>query len=175
MTSINSKTTLHHSKKGHRKCSGLYAIRVSFRILNTCSFCPFLQVTLTTHMNGFTKHNKYNVYIFSEPKSGFQIAFNMFDTDGNQRVDKNEFLVVSWMNQWIWRHFVFSSCQSRMHLKTFRMFDFYSIFFYEIYSWNQITRILGGSLRKQNFDDQTRRIVRYSMCEWFVLLTSYVT
>lgn len=30
-----------------------------------------------------------------EPKSGFKIAFNMFDTDGNQRVDKNEFLVVS--------------------------------------------------------------------------------
>lgn len=32
---------------------------------------------------------------FAEPKCGFQIAFNMFDTDGNQRVDKNEFLVVS--------------------------------------------------------------------------------
>lgn len=32
----------------------------------------------------------------TEPQSGFEIAFNMFDTDGNQRVDKNEFLVVSW-------------------------------------------------------------------------------
>lgn len=31
----------------------------------------------------------------SEPQSGFRIAFNMFDTDGNERVDKNEFLVVS--------------------------------------------------------------------------------
>jgi calcium uptake protein 3, mitochondrial len=30
-----------------------------------------------------------------EPQSGFKIAFNMFDTDGNQRVDKAEFLVVS--------------------------------------------------------------------------------
>lgn len=30
----------------------------------------------------------------SEPTSGFQIAFNMFDTDGNERVDKTEFLVV---------------------------------------------------------------------------------
>lgn len=30
-----------------------------------------------------------------EPESGFRIAFNMFDTDGNKRVDKNEFLVVS--------------------------------------------------------------------------------
>lgn len=33
--------------------------------------------------------------MFVEPQSGFRIAFNMFDTDGNQRVDKNEFLVVS--------------------------------------------------------------------------------
>lgn len=35
------------------------------------------------------------IFMFTEPKSGFHIAFNMFDTDGNQRVDKNEFLVVS--------------------------------------------------------------------------------
>lgn len=32
---------------------------------------------------------------FTEPQTGFRIAFNMFDTDGNERVDKNEFLVVS--------------------------------------------------------------------------------
>ena len=30
----------------------------------------------------------------TEPQTGFRIAFNMFDTDGNQRVDKEEFLVV---------------------------------------------------------------------------------
>ncbi|XP_075146918.1 mitochondrial calcium uptake 3 isoform X3 [Haematobia irritans] len=41
----------------------------------------------------------YTEYLFllsvlTKPKSGFRIAFNMFDTDGNQRVDKNEFLVV---------------------------------------------------------------------------------
>ncbi|KAL2734847.1 hypothetical protein V1477_013565 [Vespula maculifrons] len=29
-----------------------------------------------------------------EPKTGFHIAFNMFDTDGNERVDKTEFLVI---------------------------------------------------------------------------------
>ncbi|GFR65129.1 EF-hand domain-containing family member A2 [Elysia marginata] len=29
-----------------------------------------------------------------EPHSGFRIAFNMFDTDGNQIVDKREFLVL---------------------------------------------------------------------------------
>ncbi len=40
----------------------------------------------------------YNLLVWfnavSEPRSGFRIAFNMFDTDGNQRVDKKEFLVV---------------------------------------------------------------------------------
>ncbi|XP_039231565.1 calcium uptake protein 2, mitochondrial isoform X15 [Drosophila yakuba] len=40
----------------------------------------------------------YTEYLFllsilTKPKSGFRIAFNMFDTDGNQRVDKDEFLV----------------------------------------------------------------------------------
>ncbi|XP_031621307.1 calcium uptake protein 3, mitochondrial isoform X4 [Contarinia nasturtii] len=41
----------------------------------------------------------YTEYLFllsilTKPKSGFKIAFNMFDTDGNQRVDKTEFLVM---------------------------------------------------------------------------------
>ncbi|XP_039490016.1 calcium uptake protein 3, mitochondrial isoform X5 [Drosophila santomea] len=41
----------------------------------------------------------YTEYLFllsilTKPKSGFRIAFNMFDTDGNQRVDKDEFLVI---------------------------------------------------------------------------------
>ncbi|CAG9760436.1 unnamed protein product [Ceutorhynchus assimilis] len=41
----------------------------------------------------------YTEYLFllsilTKPQSGFHIAFNMFDTDGNQRVDKNEFLVI---------------------------------------------------------------------------------
>lgn len=35
-----------------------------------------------------------NFFVFSEPQTGFRIAFNMFDTDGNQRVDKKEFQVV---------------------------------------------------------------------------------
>lgn len=37
-------------------------------------------------------------FLLSEPKSGFKIAFNMFDTDGSNFVDKNEFLVVSTIN-----------------------------------------------------------------------------
>ncbi|KAH8256414.1 hypothetical protein KR032_006794 [Drosophila birchii] len=41
----------------------------------------------------------YTEYLFllsilTKPKSGFRIAFNMFDTDGNQRVDRDEFLVI---------------------------------------------------------------------------------
>ncbi|KAM7360855.1 mitochondrial calcium uptake 3 isoform 5-T5 [Cochliomyia hominivorax] len=63
----------------------------------------------------------YTEYLFllsvlTKPKSGFRIAFNMFDTDGNQRVDKNEFLV--------------------------------------------ILKILGGSFRSHDLDDDTRRILK---------------
>ncbi|XP_035724446.1 calcium uptake protein 3, mitochondrial-like isoform X1 [Vespa mandarinia] len=41
----------------------------------------------------------YTEYLFllsilTKPKTGFHIAFNMFDTDGNERVDKTEFLVI---------------------------------------------------------------------------------
>lgn len=35
----------------------------------------------------------YFLYI-SEPHAGFRIAFNMFDADGNEMVDKREFMVV---------------------------------------------------------------------------------
>ncbi|XP_045620999.1 calcium uptake protein 3, mitochondrial isoform X7 [Procambarus clarkii] len=33
-------------------------------------------------------------FLLAEPQTGFRIAFNMFDTDGNERVDKEEFLVL---------------------------------------------------------------------------------
>ncbi|XP_077254941.1 calcium uptake protein 3, mitochondrial-like isoform X1 [Temnothorax americanus] len=41
----------------------------------------------------------YTEYLFllsilTKPKTSFQIAFNMFDIDGNERVDKTEFLVI---------------------------------------------------------------------------------
>ena len=32
--------------------------------------------------------------VLTKPRSGFQIAFNMFDMDGNERVDRDEFLVL---------------------------------------------------------------------------------
>ncbi|XP_055908671.1 calcium uptake protein 3, mitochondrial isoform X8 [Eupeodes corollae] len=50
----------------------------------------------------------YTEYLFllsilTKPQSGFRIAFNMFDTDGNQRVDKNEFLVMEKIFSGAWK------------------------------------------------------------------------
>lgn len=66
---------------------------------------PIVLLKLSSHSeiklaSGIGPYNNDNMMmmitiLLSEPASGFQIAFNMFDTDGNQRVDKNEFLVVS--------------------------------------------------------------------------------
>ncbi|XP_071638861.1 calcium uptake protein 3, mitochondrial-like isoform X2 [Temnothorax longispinosus] len=50
----------------------------------------------------------YTEYLFllsilTKPKTGFQIAFNMFDIDGNERVDKTEFLVMEKIFSHAWR------------------------------------------------------------------------
>ncbi|XP_076643360.1 calcium uptake protein 3, mitochondrial-like isoform X3 [Halictus rubicundus] len=50
----------------------------------------------------------YTEYLFllsilTKPKTGFRIAFNMFDTDGNERVDKTEFLVMEKVFSHAWR------------------------------------------------------------------------
>ncbi|XP_043282870.1 calcium uptake protein 3, mitochondrial isoform X4 [Venturia canescens] len=50
----------------------------------------------------------YTEYLFllsilTKPQTGFRIAFNMFDTDGNERVDKNEFLVMENIFSHAWR------------------------------------------------------------------------
>ncbi|XP_076234349.1 calcium uptake protein 3, mitochondrial-like isoform X3 [Calliopsis andreniformis] len=50
----------------------------------------------------------YTEYLFllsilTKPKTGFHIAFNMFDTDGNERVDKTEFLVMEKIFSHAWR------------------------------------------------------------------------
>ncbi|KAL3290083.1 hypothetical protein HHI36_023452 [Cryptolaemus montrouzieri] len=50
----------------------------------------------------------YTEYLFllsilTKPQSGFKIAFNMFDTDGNERVDKNEFLVMEKIFSHAWK------------------------------------------------------------------------
>lgn len=50
----------------------------------------------------------YTEYLFLlsaliKPRSGFLIAFNMFDTDGNRRVDKSEFRVIEEIFSQTWR------------------------------------------------------------------------
>lgn len=75
------------------------------RITNICNFLAERIIYHHNHYSFLVKNSNlifanlfmfYIYLIFAEPESGFQIAFNMFDTDGNQRVDKNEFLVVSY-------------------------------------------------------------------------------
>ncbi|XP_052089656.1 calcium uptake protein 3, mitochondrial-like isoform X3 [Mytilus californianus] len=48
------------------------------------------------HDKGIISYTEYLflLCVLTKPKSGFRIAFNMFDTDGNQIVDKKEFLVL---------------------------------------------------------------------------------
>nr|CAB3263835.1 calcium uptake protein 3, mitochondrial [Phallusia mammillata] len=48
------------------------------------------------HSNGLISYTEYLflLCILTKPKMGFEIAFNMFDVDGNRRVDKKEFLVL---------------------------------------------------------------------------------
>ncbi|XP_037941308.1 calcium uptake protein 3, mitochondrial-like isoform X2 [Teleopsis dalmanni] len=50
----------------------------------------------TLRDNGIISYTEYLflLSVLTKPISGFRIAFNMFDTDGNQRVDKKEFLVL---------------------------------------------------------------------------------
>ncbi|XP_017771494.1 PREDICTED: calcium uptake protein 3, mitochondrial isoform X2 [Nicrophorus vespilloides] len=50
----------------------------------------------------------YTEYLFllsilTKPQSGFRIAFNMFDADGNEKVDKNEFLVMEKIFSHAWK------------------------------------------------------------------------
>ena len=52
-------------------------------------------VTMSTFASTVPLVLRCNYQLFTEPRSGFDIAFNMFDMDGNQKMDKKEFLVVS--------------------------------------------------------------------------------
>lgn len=48
-----------------------------------------------THYHIMKAESMHMTHVFSsEPHAGFKIAFNMFDADSNQMVDKQEFLVV---------------------------------------------------------------------------------
>uniref|UniRef100_UPI00398E86A4 calcium uptake protein 3, mitochondrial isoform X2 n=1 Tax=Pristiophorus japonicus TaxID=55135 RepID=UPI00398E86A4 len=50
----------------------------------------------TLHDKGLIAYTEYLflLCILTKPHAGFKIAFNMFDTDGNEMVDKKEFLVL---------------------------------------------------------------------------------
>ncbi|XP_048461001.1 calcium uptake protein 3, mitochondrial isoform X4 [Rhincodon typus] len=50
----------------------------------------------TLHDRGLIAYTEYLflLCILTKPHAGFKIAFNMFDTDGNEMVDKKEFLVL---------------------------------------------------------------------------------
>lgn len=64
-------------------------------IISYTEYLFLLSILTSKYIHFFTCILFTHSLSFAEPKCGFQIAFNMFDTDGNQRVDKNEFLVVS--------------------------------------------------------------------------------
>ncbi|XP_046805113.1 calcium uptake protein 3, mitochondrial isoform X5 [Lucilia cuprina] len=63
------------------------------------------QLFRTLRDKGIISYTEYLflLSILTKPKSGFRIAFNMFDTDGNQRVDKNEFLVMERIFSGAWK------------------------------------------------------------------------
>jgi len=55
------------------------------------------RVYLTIHnctLKTFFHFTSAFLFFLAEPHAGFRIAFNMFDTDGNEMVDKKEFLVL---------------------------------------------------------------------------------
>lgn len=75
----------------NNRVSILKLIIINHRILQLICLLRLYHVCFSTIY-------KQNYSSLAEPHSGFRIAFNMFDTDGNQIVDKREFLVVSIFN-----------------------------------------------------------------------------
>ena len=69
--------------------------RESYRTRNTSFYSLYLLVSRSHDSFQFLCEWENYFARFTEPRSGFRIAFNMFDTDGDQTVDKKEFLVVS--------------------------------------------------------------------------------
>uniref|UniRef100_A0A8D8VW60 Calcium uptake protein 3, mitochondrial n=1 Tax=Cacopsylla melanoneura TaxID=428564 RepID=A0A8D8VW60_9HEMI len=63
------------------------------------------QLFRTLRDKGIISYTEYLflLTILTKPQTGFRIAFNMFDTDGNQRVDKNEFLVMEKIFSHAWK------------------------------------------------------------------------
>nr|XP_029510393.1 calcium uptake protein 3, mitochondrial-like isoform X3 [Oncorhynchus nerka] len=55
--------------------------------------CPFRCRSTAKGIIAYTEY-LFLLCILTKPHAGFKIAFNMFDADGNQMVDKREFLVL---------------------------------------------------------------------------------
>lgn len=62
---------------------------ISVMNINTC-----LQLIWTMYFKTISHFTNPPLSFLAEPHAGFRIAFNMFDTDGNEMVDRKEFLVV---------------------------------------------------------------------------------
>ncbi|KAG9346987.1 hypothetical protein JZ751_005914 [Albula glossodonta] len=68
-----------------------------FRLFSSLEYEGQLQEALEDYYKtGIIAYTEYLflLCILTKPHAGFKIAFNMFDTDGNQVVDKREFLVL---------------------------------------------------------------------------------
>ncbi|XP_015524927.1 calcium uptake protein 3, mitochondrial isoform X6 [Neodiprion pinetum] len=63
------------------------------------------QMFRTLRDKGILSYTEYLflLSILTKPQTGFRIAFNMFDIDGNERVDKTEFLVMEKIFSHAWR------------------------------------------------------------------------
>lgn len=62
---------------------------ISVLNINNC-----LQLIWTMYFKVISHFKNTPLSFLAEPHAGFRIAFNMFDTDGNEMVDRKEFLVV---------------------------------------------------------------------------------
>lgn len=139
-----------------RCCLDLCVIKELLVTPNICSFLVSWRVRLLQDSVQCLIDN--NALIFSsEPQSGFKIAFNMFDTDGNQKVDKAEFLVVSCIiivNRFLFKRRNAEDLSRQTVIDVQRLSKFY------LHS-TQIRQLLGGSFKKRVFDDDSKEVVRF--------------
>ncbi|KAG8178553.1 hypothetical protein JTE90_023246 [Oedothorax gibbosus] len=89
VTETDPRPRLKRKIMNKKEIHSLYDSTPSRRKGNTSLF-------RSLHDKGIISYTEYLflLSVLTKPQSGFRIAFNMFDTDGNQRVDKKEFLVL---------------------------------------------------------------------------------
>ncbi len=92
------KKYLKHTPSRSSGSSKLFRNLEDKGIISYSEYLFLLCVITSKALLIFGLYFKIFIYFKTEPKSNFRIAFNMFDTDGNERVEKNEFLVVGFCN-----------------------------------------------------------------------------